>query len=96
MIEIERLNATYRERNQIVAALSKVFPAGISRTAIGGWDEEWHSCVYIDLPTGQVSWHFHDRDADLFSHLGPYLGSWDGHTTEEKYERLAALEPQHE
>ena len=25
----------------------------------------------------------------LFEHLGPYTKPWDGHTTEEKYERLA-------
>ena len=87
----ERIDAAYQERNQVVAALASVFPAGIARTAIPGWDEEWHGCVYIDLPTGQASWHYHDREAHLFAHLPPYAGQWDGHTTEEKYERVAAL-----
>lgn len=85
------LDRTYTERNQIVAALSKLFHAGLARTNIPGWEPEWHGCVYIDLPTGQVSWHYHERDADLFSHLGPYQGKWDGHDTPEKYRRLAAL-----
>ena len=36
--------------------------------------------VYIDLPTGQVSWH-----------ITEYPGEWDGHSTEEKYARIAAF-----
>jgi hypothetical protein len=61
----------------------------VKKTAIPGWDEAWHGCIYIDLPTGQASWHFHDSEAHLFAHLPPYDGEWDGHTTEEKYERMA-------
>jgi hypothetical protein len=90
--EMEReKDATYLERNQVVAALANVFPSGIARTDIPGWLPEWHGCVYIDLPTGQASWHYHDSHAHLFAHLPPYAGKWDGHTTEEKYARLAAL-----
>ena len=81
----------YTERNRVVALLATCFPAGIARTAIEGWDPAWHGCVYIDLPTGQASWHYHDRDAHLFAKLPPYAGKWDGHTTEEKYARIEAL-----
>lgn len=87
-----RKDAAYYERNQVVAALAKCFPSGVARTAIEGWSEDWHGCVYIDLPTGQASWHFHDSQAHLFDGLPPYSGKWDGHTTEEKYERLARIE----
>lgn len=98
--EIERLNAenarlrerkdgAYEERNRVVALLTSVFPSGVKKTAISGWDAEWHGCVYIDLPTGQASWHYHDSQAHLFSHLPPYQGEWDGHTTDVKYERVA-------
>jgi hypothetical protein len=59
----------YHERSQIVALLARLFPGGIRRTAIEGWDEEWQGCAYIDLPTGQVSWHYHDNDAHLFAAL---------------------------
>lgn len=86
-----RKDAAYLERNQVVAALASVFPSGTARTAIPGWSDDWHGCVYIDLPTGQASWHFHDSHAHLFAHLPPYAGKWDGHTTDEKYARLAAL-----
>jgi hypothetical protein len=84
-----RKDAAYLERNRVVAALASVFPSGTARTAIGGWSEDWHGCVYIDLPTGQVSWHYHDSQACLFEHLPPYKGTWDGHTTDEKYDRIA-------
>ncbi len=98
--EIERLNAenarlreakdgAYEERNRVVALLASVFPSGVRKTAIPGWEPEWHDCVYIDLPTGQASWHYHDSQAYLFAHLPPYRGEWDGHTTDVKYERVA-------
>ena len=86
-------DAAYEERNKVVAALAKLFPSGIARTAIEGWSDDWHGCVYIDLPTGQVSWHFHDSQAHLFDGLPPYTKPWDGHDTPEKYRRLAALPP---
>ncbi len=86
-----RKDAAYLERNQVVSALAKCFPSGVARTAIEGWSEDWHGCVYIDLPTGQASWHFHDSHAYLFEGLPVYAGQWDGHDTPEKYRRLAAL-----
>jgi hypothetical protein len=86
-----RKDAAYEERNKVVAALARLFPSGIAKTAIEGWSDDWHGCVYIDLPTGQVSWHFHDSQAHLFAGLPPYTGNWDGHDTPEKYRRLALL-----
>lgn len=42
-------------------------------------DPGW--CIaYIELPTGQISWH-----------LPVYPGTWDGHSTDEKYARIARL-----
>jgi len=90
-----RKDAAYEERNRVVAALAKLFPSGLKRTWIEGWDPEWHGCVYVDLPTGQVSWHYHDSHAHLFEGLPAYGGEWDGHDTGEKYARLAGLWPAH-
>ena len=91
--EITRLreakDGAYEERNRVVALLASVFPSGVKKTAIPGWHAEWHGCVYVDLPTGQASWHYHDSQAHLFTHLPPYQGDWDGHTTEIKYKRVA-------
>jgi len=90
---IEALEAArdgaYTERNRLVALLASLFPSGIKKTAIPGWDKAWHGCVYIDLPVGQASWHYHDSETHLFAHLPPYEKEWDGHSTEEKYERIS-------
>lgn len=81
----------YYERNQLVALLAWLYPSGLKKTNIEGWDPAWHNCVYIDTPHGQLSWHFHDREAHLFHGLPEYQGEWDGHSTEEKYRRVALL-----
>jgi hypothetical protein len=90
---IEKLEAArdgaYTERNRLVAFLASIYPSGVKKTAIHGWDEAWHNCVYIDLPVGQASWHYHNDEAHLFAYLPPYENKWDGHTTEEKYERIS-------
>ena len=85
----------YEERNRLVAlvgrmALSMGMNVGITKTDIEGWDPEWHHCIYIDLPTGQVSWHYHDEHAQMFYGFPPYSGAWDGHDTSEKYRRVDA------
>jgi len=87
--ERENTNNAYKERNQLVALLSTVFPSGKAKTAIDGWDEAWHGCVYIDFPWGQASWHYHTDDGWMFEHLPPYKKQWDGHTTEAKYAAIA-------
>lgn len=55
------------------------------------WDAEWRNILFIELPAGQVSWHIHDSEAHWFYFVGAYDGVWDGHTTDEKYQRV--LEP---
>lgn len=87
---LSRDNA-YTERNRLVALLARIYPSGIRKTAIDGWDRCWHNCVFVDTPAGQMSWHYHDQDADLFAGLPPYTKPWDGHTTPEKYQRLWRL-----
>lgn len=89
----ERKDAAYLERNRCVALLARMalvlgWPAGVTRTAIDGWSPDWHGCVYIETPGGQVSWHFHDSHAYLFAGLPEFTGEWDGHDTDAKYERI--------
>jgi hypothetical protein len=89
----QRKDDAYYERNRVVAAFARLaltagYRAGTARTAIEGWSEDWHGCVYIEGPWGQASWHFRDSQAHLFAGLPPYDNPYDGHTTEEKYERL--------
>ena len=89
-MEREATSSAYKERNQLVALLSTCFPSGKAKTAIEGWDEAWHGCVYIEFPWGQASWHYHNSDAWMFEHLPPYNKQWNGHTTEQKYAGIAA------
>ncbi len=93
--EKDAKNTAYTERNQLVAALSKLFPASVEphQPKEGEiWDPKWSNVVIIDLPTGQASWHIHEDEIPLFQHLQRATGrKWDGHTTEEKYRRVAAL-----
>jgi len=87
-------DGAYSERNRLVAALSKLFPSWIEWHSEEDttWDNDWRNIVYINLPTGQVSWHIQDGEIDHFQHLTKKVGSsWDGHTTDEKYKRLSAL-----
>lgn len=83
------------ERNRGVALIARMaialgLPAGLGRheEEDKDWDDDWRNIVFIDLPTGQVSWHIHDSDLPMFEFLGQYRGQWDGHTTEEKYQRV--------
>ena len=84
-------NEAYRQRNYLVAALARLYPSGVRPTNIEGWDPEWHGCVYIDLPTGQISYHYHDSQAHLFRDLPPYTKKWDGHDKNTVHERLSGL-----
>jgi hypothetical protein len=97
--EVQRLteqkDGAYSERDQLVAALSRLFPASLERhyPEDDDWDDDWRWVVFIDLPTGQASWHIHDSELPMFDHLLRKAGRvWDGHSTEEKYKRLAAME----
>lgn len=77
-------DAVYRERAHLLALLATHYPARVWRDE----DEPQWPVLYIDLPTGQVSWHLNLSDLDLFAHVDSGHETWDGHTTDEKYERI--------
>lgn len=56
------------------------------------WDDDWRNIVVIEGPTGQMSWHIHDSEMELFKGM-PHVSEnkWDGHDTEEKYRRVIGL-----
>lgn len=89
----EGKNGAYQERDMLVWALSKLFPAHLARHSDEDkdWEDDWRWIVYVQLPTGQVSWHIHDSERDMFDHLKIEPNEWDGHNTERKYQRLQAL-----
>jgi hypothetical protein len=87
------LDGAYRERNAVVAALIR--SNGWKAEVVMAPDTEGWWIVYAETPQGQVSWHISPDDMDLFSDwpvaFGTHHSPWDGHTTEEKYRRLAAI-----
>lgn len=84
----ESKDSAYYQRNVLVAVLARVYPSGRRKTTIEGWNPEWQWCVYLDLPTGQVSFHYHKSQAYLFEDLPRYEGRYDGHTKEQAMKRL--------
>lgn len=87
------MSEVYRERAQLVAFVASLFPSVI---AYSDPDEPNWPVIYITSPAGQMSWHLHKDDLELFAHVpmaqadDPHA-QWDGHSSEEKYRRLAAL-----
>ena len=82
-------DSVYRERSQLVAHLASVFPSTIGYTDPG---EPYWAVVSVNSPEGQMSWHIAPDDMDLFGHVPrDDTATWDGHSTEEKYARLARL-----
>ena len=90
--KIENLNA---ERRLVLAVLSKLLPSVVSyRTpSEDGEDYEFDYMVYMRLPTGkQVSFGIGSAAREAwFSHLPiANITPWDGHGTEEKWNRIVA------
>lgn len=86
---VDQLNAAYRERAHLVALLTVLWPSVIILD--GDPDAPGWALVYIDSPTGQLSWHLSGDDLDLFPHVPRAETSaviWDNHTTDEKYARI--------
>ena len=71
----------YEIRNRLIMlALVTAQGSGLRTGIAFDPKEPDYPVVYIDLPTGQVSWH-----------VTAYQGKWDGHTTTEKYDRIRAF-----
>lgn len=91
LLEMEyHKNEAYTQRNAVVVALANCgYPSGVTKVYMpDAEDPEFENVVRIDLPTGQVSWIFHDRDIDLFDSLPAYDKQWDGSDIETRAERL--------
>lgn len=84
------IDQVYEERARLVAFLAACYPASWGTDADAG--DDWR-VILIDTPQGQLSWHISYRDVALFeaSRVAPDGHTWDGHTTVQKYLRLARL-----
>jgi hypothetical protein len=90
----QQLDAAYRERAHLVAWLAAEYPSVIAPAP--DVDEPGWQIVYLAVDGAQMSWHISPRDADLFALISHVRADdpraqWDGHTTEEKYQRIREL-----
>jgi hypothetical protein len=91
VIVVENLNHVlrnvYAERNRLAQALAKMsmemeYNVGIKDDK----EDKDYVILYIDLPTGQVSWHIPKKE--LIGKFPEYNGNWDSHDTKSKIERV--------
>ncbi len=85
----ETVNTAYEERNNLIAFLARLYPSYIALDKSS--ELVWQNVVFVDSPAGQLSWHIHSSELHKFKGLTIRSNTWDGHTTEEKYRRLAML-----
>lgn len=84
-------NKAYREVAEMASALAHLFPSWV---LIDPLEPDW-PVLYAQLPSGQVSWHFSQDDLDLIADIPRGGEPWDGHTREQRSERLAAIGQSH-
>lgn len=83
------LSVLYTERARLVALLAASYPSALVHGAdpqAPGWP-----VVYVELPTGQCSWHIAPGDIGLFDHVPTVpRHMWDGHDPAERDRRVSA------
>ena len=75
----------YLDRNlavQIFAVMARHIGYNVG---VKNRNDEW-PILYVDLPTGQVSWHIPKEE--IAAYFPDYSDEWDGHNVNEKRNRL--------
>lgn len=90
-------NGAYFERNQLLVLLAHLAIAMGWKVGVGQhpasdttWEADWRTILFVQLPTGQCCWHFHDVERELLKGLPQWTEAWDGHSTPTKYGRVLA------
>lgn len=95
-----KLQEVYKDRNLLVqlAAFLAIEVEDWADSVVGygvgvGDDpsEPGWPVVYIETPEGQLSWHVPKEEVILPDQCRADKPEWDGHTTEEKQERIRRL-----
>ena len=96
----QAMKDAYTERAALVAVLTKIWPSHMTEDEHEFGDSDFRNIACVHTPAGQATWHIHRDDLPLFDHVGRSnepgpdgtACAWDGHTTQQKYERLASLQ----
>ncbi|MEW2351465.1 hypothetical protein AB0904_27830 [Streptomyces sp. NPDC006684] len=88
------VGAPYHERARLLALLAAMTPGAVLAPAPDADEPGW-ALLFLTIGGQQCTWHISPPDAGLFAHVEhvPAIdprAQWDGHTTEEKYQRIAA------
>ncbi len=75
----------YVDRNLAVQVLAVLARQLGYQTGIRNREDEW-PILYVELPSGQVSWHI--PKAEIVAFFPGYPCEWDGHNLKEKRERM--------
>jgi nitrogen fixation protein len=87
-------DGAYRERAQLLAWLAALHPSSaVIAPALDVDGEEGWQLLYLVAGGWQMSWHIAPADAPLFKHVEHVdfddpRAAWDGHGTEQKYQRI--------
>lgn len=98
----QQKNNAYKERNMCLAAFAHAihavnnpeFDVFVTQHPEDDkeWEDDWRTILVIQRRDWQMTWHFHDSEKYLLKGLPVHNQyEWDGHTTEEKYQRLLKL-----
>lgn len=91
------ISAVYNDRNLLAVTLADLLSADTTSEIDAGWYLDPHTdgwpVVWVDLPTGQASWHVPPERRSLLerSTLNNDVpdGGYDRHTRDQKNERLS-------
>jgi hypothetical protein len=84
-------DTAYAFRQRLAAILATGFPSVKFKTTDTDFGK-WSTCLYIQLPTGQISFHYHDDDAEWLDGIATAeQNPWDGSSAETHLERLERL-----
>lgn len=73
-------NAAYGERTRLAGLLAALYrDSGIGIDHAVPENKDFRKVIFINLPTGQISFHCSDRDYQYLLQLPKYKGSYDGH-----------------
>ena len=80
------------ERNRLVSVLAALYPSHLCDISTeANPDAKFTAIVCIHTPVGQIAWKLPETEIGLFKGLPRKPNDWDGHTTEQKHERITAL-----
>lgn len=89
---LDQRDAAYNERARLLALLGAVSPGSVMTLADDVEEPGWH--IFCLPMAGFIhTWHISPEDSELFKHI-PLVprddprAQWDGHTTEDKYNRI--------